>query len=101
MCGADWKTCRCPQWDEARLLARAQDIVNREPQAAAAEPAQLADRIAQEAQNQRDNHNCDHEHWERVGPGACEECRWEAPRYTMVCRQCRLQVCRRCMQNRL
>lgn len=101
VCGEDWKTCPCPQWDEARLFARAQDIVNREPQAAAAQPAQLADRVAEEAQNLLDNHNCDHEDWERADAGDCEECGWEAPTYTMVCLQCRLQVCRRCMRNRL
>lgn len=101
VCGEDWKTCPCPQWDEARLLARAQDIVNRAPQPAAAQPAQLADRVAEEAQNLLDNHNCNHAYWERADAGDCEECGWEAPAYTMVCLQCRLQVCRRCMRNRL
>jgi hypothetical protein len=29
-CGEQWKNCRCEQWNEHRLLARAYQIVNRE-----------------------------------------------------------------------
>lgn len=31
ICGVRWKTCLCPQWDEPRLLARATQIIQREP----------------------------------------------------------------------
>jgi hypothetical protein len=102
VCGENWKTCACPQWDEARLVARAQAIVNREPRAAAARPAEHAARVAREAENLRDRHNCNHEEWTHtIGGGDCEECNWEANKFMMVCDQCRLRVCRRCMQNRL
>ncbi|KAJ5582135.1 IBR domain containing protein, partial [Penicillium sp. DV-2018c] len=30
-CGLQWKTCSCEQWNEHRLLARAYEIIDREP----------------------------------------------------------------------
>lgn len=40
MCKALWKTCRCPQWDEARLLAAAERRVDAQlPPARHAQPA--------------------------------------------------------------
>uniref|UniRef100_A0A8H7K851 RING-type domain-containing protein n=1 Tax=Bionectria ochroleuca TaxID=29856 RepID=A0A8H7K851_BIOOC len=33
-CGVKWKSCECPQWDEQRLLGRANVIVNRDAGAA-------------------------------------------------------------------
>ncbi|KAK5164378.1 uncharacterized protein LTR77_010074 [Saxophila tyrrhenica] len=35
LCGARWKTCRCAQWDEQRLYARAEEVINRRPRALA------------------------------------------------------------------
>ena len=31
ICGVQWKTCPCPQWEEPRLYARAAQIIQREP----------------------------------------------------------------------
>ncbi|QSZ35863.1 hypothetical protein DSL72_006985 [Monilinia vaccinii-corymbosi] len=32
VCGLTWKTCTCEQWDEHRLVLRANEIVNRRPE---------------------------------------------------------------------
>ncbi|TGO44742.1 hypothetical protein BCON_0469g00050 [Botryotinia convoluta] len=32
ICGLIWKSCRCPQWHENRLVARASETVNRRPE---------------------------------------------------------------------
>jgi hypothetical protein len=37
-CGIQWKTCSCEQWNEHRLLARAYQIIDREPNPPAAAP---------------------------------------------------------------
>ncbi|GAB7366387.1 hypothetical protein MBLNU230_g8184t1 [Neophaeotheca triangularis] len=31
VCGAEWHTCNCEQWDERRLVARATQVVDRDP----------------------------------------------------------------------
>ena len=99
LCGVDWKHCPCAQWDDERLEARAEQIVARRP---APGTARRAEQVRQEAARLVERHNCVHEHWTYARGGAqCEECTDHLPRYTMVCDQCRLRVCHRCMQNRL
>ncbi|EEH33161.2 IBR finger domain-containing protein [Paracoccidioides lutzii Pb01] len=128
ICGQRWKSCACEQWDEGRLLARANQILDREPERLAAVPApadatRLAnaphlpqeidppanptlDRrnilVAETMQNLRANHECGHSHWRWVqGPHQCEECHHFLTQYIFECRLCRLQACNRCRRNRL
>lgn len=99
MCGLPWKTCGCPQWTERHLLARAGDIVDRNPELAVGERRRQVRVLAQELRRQP--HCEEHDFRFNHGEAQCEECRFEAPVFTMVCRACRLRVCRRCMNNRL
>ncbi|KAE9378173.1 hypothetical protein N431DRAFT_174373 [Stipitochalara longipes BDJ] len=100
VCGRRWRTCDCAQWNEDRLLARANQVVARRP-ATVNSPEQEA-RVAAVVQNLRDRHNCDHETWQYVrGRHQCEECRDTLPSYIFECQQCNIQACNRCRRNRL
>jgi hypothetical protein len=100
ICGERWKTCTCAQWNEDRLIARANQVVARQP--VRVDPPQQAARIAAVVQNLRDRHNCDHQSWQYIrGSHQCEECRHELPSYIFECRQCNIQACNRCRRNRL
>jgi hypothetical protein len=59
ICGERWKTCTCAQWNEDRLIARANQVVARQP--VRVDPPQQAARIAAVVQNLRDRHNSDHQ----------------------------------------
>jgi hypothetical protein len=86
ICGQRWKTCDCAQWNEDRLLARANQVVARQP--ARVEPPEQQARFAAVVQNLRDRHNCDHETWQYVrGRHQCEECRDTLPSYIFECQQ--------------
>ncbi|KFY26711.1 hypothetical protein V493_03912 [Pseudogymnoascus sp. VKM F-4281 (FW-2241)] len=87
VCGQEWKSCSCEQWDERRLLVRANQIIDREPEplpAPANESQPLADPlqqlqqiqlpedsiqavrnalVARTVQNLRESHECDHRKW--------------------------------------
>ncbi|PMD25267.1 hypothetical protein NA56DRAFT_668526 [Hyaloscypha hepaticicola] len=98
--GERWKTCTCAQWNEDRLIARANQVVARQP--VRVDPPQQAGRIAAVVQNLRDRHNSDHQSWQYIrGSHQCEECRHELPSYIFECRQCNIQACNRCRSNRL
>jgi hypothetical protein len=100
ICGERWKTCTCAQWNEDRLIARANQVVARQP--VRVDPPQQAARTAAVVQNLRDRHNCDHQSWQYIrGSHQCEECRHELPSYIFECRQCNIQACNRCRRNRL
>ncbi|KAL2207063.1 hypothetical protein CC79DRAFT_1383107 [Sarocladium strictum] len=100
-CGMKWKTCRCSQWDENRLLARAETIVARDGMIAANTRAHQ-DAIDAVRQNIVENHNCNHGRWaKRNGRQRCEECRYMLPEYIFECLQCNLRACWRCRLNRL
>ncbi|KAK0666973.1 hypothetical protein QBC41DRAFT_396779 [Cercophora samala] len=102
LCGDPWKTCSCPQWEETRLLDRANDIVNRGAGAARLPAWQRANLVEQERQNQIINHECQHERWSSLqGRHRCDECHHTLPNYIYECRQCRIMACRRCRYNRL
>lgn len=126
VCGLQWRTCACPQWDEARLLRRAEVIVARAPPQVNAPPEvdvpmpglnaetdevqrlieagrlQLQEAVQQAAQHLRERHECNHVRWRYVsGPHQCEECRHHLPRFINECQQCNLQACWRCRNNRL
>jgi hypothetical protein len=86
ICGEPWKTCDCAQWNEDRLLARANQVVARQPARVA--PPEQQGFLAAVVQNLRDRHNCDHETWQYVrGRHQCEECRDTLPSYIFECQQ--------------
>ncbi|KAG9235906.1 hypothetical protein BJ875DRAFT_421067 [Amylocarpus encephaloides] len=100
ICAQRWKTCACAQWNEERLISRANQVVARRP--VGANPLQVRAQVAAAAQNLRDRHNCDHESWQYVrGEHRCEECYHTLPSFIFECRQCHIQVCKRCRMNRL
>ncbi|CAD6446935.1 07300c3a-86b7-4935-8d04-89b37081dc2f [Sclerotinia trifoliorum] len=109
-CGLKWKTCRCPQWHEDQLLARATEIVNRRPghqllerpyQAIGQGSASNA-QIAVAAQHLRENHACEHGIWRKIqGTHQCETCHETLNRFIWACRQCEIMACNRCRLNRL
>ncbi|KAK4204522.1 hypothetical protein QBC40DRAFT_303409 [Triangularia verruculosa] len=102
VCGERWKTCLCPQWEENRLLARANAIVDREARAAQLPDWQRANLVEQERQNQVINHVCRHDSWSsRQGRNRCDECHDTLTVFIYECRQCRILACRRCRFNRL
>lgn len=79
LCTATWKSCRCTQWDENRLIHAAEDRVARQQrvQGAAGVPVRAADYrvvVQREVERLRDNHDCYH-HWRYVsGGGTCDGC---------------------------
>lgn len=98
-CGLRWKTCRCAEWSEERLLTRATGLVRRNDRGNAANEQQ---EIQRAADNLRERHECTHDSWSYVrGPHRCEECYHQLPQYIFECRQCHIQACNRCRRNRL
>ncbi|KAH7032629.1 uncharacterized protein B0I36DRAFT_286721 [Microdochium trichocladiopsis] len=100
VCGAEWKTCQCDQWDERRLFERAAEIDARHhPRVARERPNP---RIAALMEDLRINHECTHERWRgRPGPRRCEECFHLMPQFIYECRQCHVMACRRCRFHRM
>lgn len=121
VCGAKWKTCRCPRWHEERLLERAEQVVRRQPTPAPTpqlalpqDPAAIArdvatadlayqERIRHMANAIQDEDECEHvDEWEVIDhDGVCEMCDDHLPDFILQCPECRMQVCRRCHDNRL
>lgn len=102
VCGVAWKRCRCPQWHEERLYARANIIADRDAPNLAADNPERVGLVAAAADMLRDRHNCEHVHFDFVrGEHDCELCHQTLPVFIMECGQCRIQVCRRCRNNRL
>lgn len=100
ICGQLWKTCDCAQWDEDRLMARANQVIGRDNHPVAGLVREL--QVNQAAANLRERHNCTHENWRYVsGSHRCEECYYVLPRYIFECRQCQILACQRCRRNRL
>ncbi|EGP92513.1 uncharacterized protein MYCGRDRAFT_32094 [Zymoseptoria tritici IPO323] len=106
VCGAPWKTCECPQWEEERLIVRANEIAARHPNrrlyqpGQAAQPANAPAAIAAIAEHLLANHECDHDHWrELLGPHTCEQCSADMPNFIFECRQCHITRCLRCRDD--
>lgn len=100
VCGAAWQTCKCPVWDEAMLLERAARDIQRAPAGhnAAALPAarQIQARVAQ----LRDNHDCQHITFRKVGGVSdCDNCGLECRMYFNRCQQCHLDLCYVCLHR--
>lgn len=92
-CGRIWKTCTCPQFEERNLLARANEIGRREGRRD----------VAAVAEGLRQNHDCQGNHnWMFTrGGNRCDECTDFLQTFIFRCSWCRMQVCRRCRDNRL
>ena len=102
VCGQRWKTCGCEQWNEEHLVARANEIVNRDAGAQQLDNARRAGRVERERRNLIENHECEHSRWRgRGGVHRCEECHNLLPLFIYECMQCRIMACRRCRFNRL
>ncbi|KAL2063577.1 hypothetical protein VTL71DRAFT_5382 [Oculimacula yallundae] len=97
VCGVAWKNCPCPVWDENRLLERANQIADRNPQPVG--PARQ-EQVAAIAREVFENHECDHDEWERIdGEEDCEECGDELPYFIWRCRDCDFDACSRYRYN--
>ncbi|CAG9946053.1 unnamed protein product [Clonostachys rosea f. rosea IK726] len=102
VCGERWKTCTCPQWQEERLIRRANAIVDRANGAGRIDERVRQIRVERERRNLVENHECTHELWKsRSGPHRCEECHDVLREFIYECRQCHIMACRRCRFNRL
>lgn len=103
VCGANWKTCACPQWYEARLVVDAEHVPEQpEPQQLA---AHLQPREGQITEVQRVllNRECIHAFGTRrdlrhLDPVVCEFCGYEGTEYIFRCGRCSLACCGRCSQ---
>ena len=101
-CGETWKTCTCPQWRERLLLARANDVVDRDVGGEELAPALRARLVARQRRNLVVNHRCGHAVWRSLsGAHRCDECRDVLPEYIYECTRCRILACRTCRFNRL
>ncbi|OJT12598.1 Protein ariadne-2 [Trametes pubescens] len=78
LCTARWKTCTCDQWDENRLIAAAEDRVQRQDvvqaPARGGNAVEFRQRVAREAERLRVDHNCVHRWRYVVTAGICEGC---------------------------
>ncbi|KAG6063568.1 hypothetical protein E4U32_001084 [Claviceps aff. humidiphila group G2b] len=102
ICGLKWKQCSCAQWDEDRLVARTDNIVDREQGGRDARGAARDALAARARQNLIENHECEDHRWRsRNGSYQCEECYDQMPNFIYECRLCRTMACRRCRFNRL
>lgn len=117
-CGEKWKTCRCPVWDQDRLLEHGQRIapniapqapqpaVPVAPAAAPAHPAVNAapNQLQQAIDIARDNHACVHARFVRESGDdwyECDICGDDYRRWIFQCHACRMLACGHCRRNRL
>ncbi|KAF6826810.1 IBR finger domain-containing protein [Colletotrichum plurivorum] len=102
VCGLKGKVCTCARWDEERLVARAEMMVDRDHLARQLDAQRRAQMVQREARYLVENHECIHNSWKyRSGVFSCEECYNVLPQYIYECRQCRIRACRRCRFHRL
>ncbi|GAM83129.1 hypothetical protein ANO11243_011150 [Dothideomycetidae sp. 11243] len=107
VCGANWKTCTCPIWQEDRILEVANQQVNEEV-APNADPVVRERAVAQAVQvlRQHEDVACEHHRarqwaWKDRGSLRCELCLWYMPYYIFMCRLCRMRACWACRRHRL
>ncbi|KAL1952155.1 hypothetical protein VTO73DRAFT_1304 [Trametes versicolor] len=99
LCTAQWKTCRCEQWDENRLVAAAEDRVQRQG-VQGRNAVEVQQRVAREAERLRVDHDCVHR-WQYVrGGGTCEGCNDYLGLFLYNCQRCHIWACARCTRNR-
>ncbi|KAE8140870.1 hypothetical protein BDV38DRAFT_279846 [Aspergillus pseudotamarii] len=106
LCGIRWKSCRCEMWSERRLVARAEEIVDRELDRPL--PQQVRQhRIAQLRDDLLETHECEHSRrFERILNGTiskfeCEMCGARHWKYILRCRRCHFRVCEDCRRHRM
>jgi hypothetical protein len=88
-CRVEWKRSTCAQWRDDRLLARANQVVQRDtPRLEINDPVRI-ERVQQATQMLRERHNCAHALRRYVASShQCEECTQQLPSYIFECRQC-------------
>eukprot|EP00884_Botryococcus_braunii_P023170 jgi/Botrbrau1/9537/Bobra.0211s0027.1 len=101
LCGATWKTCACPQWDENRLLRAAAQRVQQNPQVQQMDRGQFQQAVEVMAEALRVNHACPGHSWLLTNPPVevnCRNCGYFLSRYCYVCANptCGTVVCRTC-----
>lgn len=108
LCTAQWKSCKCPQWEERNLLAEAERRVDAELMEGAvntgrapAPAAERRDRVHAMTNQLRENHVCRHNWYVKQGAANCENCYNYLNRYLLSCRNCYIDVCVRCARNRM
>ncbi|KIJ15353.1 hypothetical protein PAXINDRAFT_77424 [Paxillus involutus ATCC 200175] len=102
LCQALWKTCTCPQWDEERLLAAAEQRVDAQLGAGQGNRTVRQRMVRETMERLRVDHDCNHERWRyRRGGGRCETCGHDLPHYLFRCLGCEILACNRCRRNRL
>ncbi|KAG5958948.1 hypothetical protein E4U56_005241 [Claviceps arundinis] len=102
VCGVQWKQCDCAQWDENRLVARMDDIVEREQENRNVRGAERDVLLERTRQNLVQNHECANHRWKGLKQaGHCEQCDDYMPHFVYECRNCMTIACRRCRYNRL
>lgn len=105
LCGAEWKSCPCPQFTERHLIRATEVRADRQGGAAldGAEREALLQRARREIQ---DRHDCQHESFQcrRIDYDEddidCEQCGFSMDNFVMQCRGCQMQLCKRCQLNR-
>lgn len=76
LCAVPWKNCKCPQWDEARLIATAEHRVGQEV-GNRVQPGVFQEHVRRMANTLRQNHDCGRHSWRRQdGRARCEECHY-------------------------
>ncbi|KAK6837798.1 hypothetical protein RU639_001512 [Aspergillus parasiticus] len=106
LCGKKWKTCRCEMWTERRLVARAEEIANRELDHPLP-PQERQHRIAQLRDDMLETHECEHSQcFERISGDTrsrfgCEMCGAQHWRFILRCPRCHFQVCEACRRHRM
>lgn len=99
LCAKPWKTCPCPQWDENRLISRANVVAQRQP----VPPAHAQRQVVVEniRRHIRSHHECDLHDWEfHPGRHRCEGCEESLSRFIYICRDCNLASCSNCRRQR-
>ncbi|KAF2229482.1 hypothetical protein EV356DRAFT_521044 [Viridothelium virens] len=96
LCGARWKTCNCPQFEEDRLLDERNRQVAQEERATAARNRGF----------QNDPHVCGHavgNDWTRTRHGFAGPCVFCGTNYRWLleCPDCGMRLCVRCRLNRI
>lgn len=99
VCARPWKTCPCPEWDEQRLIDRANVVAGRRPFPPAPNQGQLA--VDNMPRNLRDHHECNHHDWQRLrGGDRCEGCELWFPHFIYFCIHCDVLACSTCRYQR-
>ena len=107
VCGADWRTCDCPLWDENRLYNVPNRIVEDEVEPNANEIVRA--RVSEEVVDNLRHHEdvgCAHgrrSQWKYRDQRKqqCEVCYHRLPHYLFECKTCHLLACNNCIRNRL